>query len=90
MQAMGFAGMAFWPAAAPLVLAALMQGGGFLIAGLAPFAVAALRAATGGWTMHLACVAIACLLIQRLDPASYAQVMAAQPGAAATRRAPSA
>ncbi|MFJ0629650.1 MFS transporter, partial [Bordetella bronchiseptica] len=76
------------------VLAALMQGGGFLIAGLAPFAVAALRAATGGfaagWTMHLACVAIACLLIQRLDPASYAQVMAAQPGAAATRRAPSA
>ncbi|RZN10231.1 MFS transporter, partial [Bordetella pertussis] len=46
--------------------------------------------ATGGWTMHLACVAIACLLIQRLDPASYAQVMAAQPGAAATRRAPSA
>ncbi|AWP57493.1 cyanate transporter [Bordetella bronchiseptica] len=126
MQAMGFAGMAFWPAAAPLawaliggaglggcfaltfiaaldhfsqaepagVLAALMQGGGFLIAGLAPFAVAALRAATGGfaagWTMHLACVAIACLLYQRLDPARYARVMAAEPGAAATRRVPSA
>lgn len=125
MQAAGFAGMAFWPAA-PLawaviggaglggcfaltfiaaldhfsqaepagVLAALMQGGGFLIAALAPFAVAALRAATGGfaagWAMHLACVAIACLLYRRLDPARYARVMAAEPGAAATRRAPSA
>ncbi|CCN04520.1 putative membrane transport protein [Bordetella bronchiseptica Bbr77] len=40
--------------------------------------------------MHLACVAIACLLYQRLDPARYARVMAAEPGAAATRRVPSA
>ncbi|MGO4337153.1 cyanate transporter [Labrys sp. KB_33_2] len=56
-------------------LAALMQGGGFLIAGLAPLAMALLQAWTGsfvqGWEMHLIWVAIAALIAMRFDPAHY-------------------
>lgn len=60
-------------------LAALMQGGGFLIAGIAPLAVALLQAWSGsfveGWLMHLAWVVIAALLATRFDPAGYAAAM---------------
>ncbi len=57
-------------------LAALMQGGGFLIAALPPLIVATLREALGGfaagWLLHLACVAVVALLYWRVGPASYA------------------
>lgn len=53
-------------------LAALMQGGGFIIAALPPFAVALLHDATGsyaaGWSMHLIVVGIVGLLTLRLSP----------------------
>jgi CP family cyanate transporter-like MFS transporter len=111
MQAIGFAGLAFSPAAAPAVwiaicgaglggsfslalvtaldhlprpeqagaLAALMQGGGFLIAALAPLATALLHGWTGGfaagWMLHLGFVAITGALYLRLDPARYAEAM---------------
>lgn len=111
MQAAGFSGLAFLPAAGPAFwiaicgaglggsfslaivaaldhlprpeqagsLTALMQGGGFLIAALAPLATALLHDWTGsfasGWMMHLACVATTFALYMRLDPVRYAQVM---------------
>ena len=107
MQAAGFAALALWPLAAPVVgvmllgaglggcfalslivaldhlsdpaqagaLSALMQGGGFLLAVLAPWIVAVLRDATGGfmagWLLHLGCVAVVTLLYARVAPASY-------------------
>ncbi len=107
MQAAGFAALALWPLAAPVVgvmllgaglggcfalslivaldhlsdpaqagaLSALMQGGGFLLAALAPWIVAVLRDATGGfmagWLLHLGCVAVVTLLYARVAPASY-------------------
>ncbi|PRH87601.1 MFS transporter [Labrys okinawensis] len=62
-------------------LAALMQGGGFLLAGLAPLAVALLQGWSGsfaeGWVMHLAWVAAAALIATRFDPAGYAAAMGA-------------
>lgn len=62
-------------------LAALMQGGGFLIAAIPPWIVAYLHQATGGflagWLMHLACVAVVGVLIARLSPASYARSLPA-------------
>lgn len=61
-------------------LTALMQGGGFLIASLAPLAVAVLHGWSGsfvaGWTMHLIYIAITLLLYLRLDPARYGEAMA--------------
>ncbi len=111
MQAVGFAGLAFLPAAAPAFwvavcgaglgggfslaivaaldhlpraeqagpLTALMQGGGFLIAALAPLATALLHDWSGsfasGWMMHLVCVAITFLLYMRLDPARYGEAI---------------
>ena len=111
MQAVGFAGLAFWPNAAPLlwagicgaglgggfalaivtaldhlerpeqagVLVALMQGGGFLIAALGPFAAAGLHGLTGGfaagWIMHLGCICIVACLYLRFDPKAYPQAM---------------
>ena len=111
MQAIGFAGLALQPAAAPAVwiaicgaglggsfslalvtaldhlprpeqagaLAALMQGGGFLIAALAPLATALLHGWTGGfaggWLLHLGFVAITVALYLRLDPARYAEAI---------------
>lgn len=60
-------------------LAALMQGGGFLVAALGPYAVALLHDWTGGfaagWTLHLGCVLVTALLYLRFDPRSYPQAM---------------
>lgn len=60
-------------------LAALMQGGGFLIAALGPYAMAVLHDWTGGfsagWALHLACVLVTAVLYLRLDPRSYPQAM---------------
>lgn len=60
-------------------LAALMQGGGFLIAAFGPFAMALLHGWTGGfaggWVMHLACVAATALLYRRFDPGNYPAIM---------------
>ena len=113
MQATGFAGLAFAPAAAPYVwagicgaglggsfalaivtaldhlptpreagaVAALMQGGGFLIAALGPYATAFLHDLSGsfaaGWILHLACVAATSLIYLRFNPRLYPQAMAA-------------
>ncbi len=66
------------------VLVALMQGGGFLIASLGPFATAFLHDVSGGfaagWMMHLACVIAVFFLYRRFDPGQYPRVM--QPQAA--------
>jgi MFS transporter, CP family, cyanate transporter len=119
LQAVGFAGLAFWPAGAPVLwaaicgaglgggfalalvtaldhlpraeeagaLAGLMQGGGFLIAALAPLAVALLHGWTGsfaaGWLLHVGCAAATAVVYLGLDPARYAVVMA--PAARAAR-----
>lgn len=60
-------------------LSALMQGGGFLIAALAPWVVAVLHDATGsflaGWVLHLGCVAVVTVLYWRASPASYLAAM---------------
>ncbi|MEM5429576.1 cyanate transporter [Cupriavidus oxalaticus] len=56
-------------------LSALMQGGGFLLAALAPWLTAMLQAHTGGfaagWWYHLGCATLVCALTLRLNPASY-------------------
>ncbi|SOZ65770.1 putative cyanate transporter (cynX), MFS family [Cupriavidus taiwanensis] len=56
-------------------LSAVMQGGGFLLASLAPWITAMLQARTGsfaaGWWYHLACAAVVGVLTMRLDPARY-------------------
>lgn len=61
------------------VLAALMQGGGFLIAALSPLAGSLLHKGSGGfaivWIMHLAFVVISFVLYMRLDPKRYAQAL---------------
>lgn len=61
-------------------LAALMQGGGFLLAAVPPWIVALLHETTGGfpagWLMHLCFVAAVSLLVIRLSPASYARALA--------------
>lgn len=60
-------------------LAALMQGGGFLLAALPPWIVAILHDFTGsftvGWLSHLACVIVATLLYWRVSPAHYERAM---------------
>ena len=60
-------------------LSALMQGGGFMIAALAPWIVAALHDETGsfviGWMLHLVCVAAVAGLIANLAPERYARAM---------------
>ena len=62
-------------------LSALMQGGGFLLAALAPWVVASLHGASGGfgagWLVHLGCVALVAVLTVRFAPQRYAQVMRA-------------
>lgn len=64
-------------------LAALMQGGGFLVAALGPYAMAVLHDRTGGfaagWALHLGCVLVTALLYLRLDPRSYPQAMPSTP-----------
>lgn len=63
-------------------LAALMQGGGFLLAAIPPWIVALLHDSSGGfaagWTMHLVNVAIVIGLTVRLSPHSYARALSAQ------------
>lgn len=60
-------------------LAALMQGGGFLIAAFAPYAMALLidwsGAYTDGWKMHLIFVATTFALYLRFDPKRYVEAM---------------
>ncbi len=62
-------------------LSALMQGGGFLLAALAPWALAALHGASGGfaagWLAHMACVALVALLTAQWAPQRYAAAMRA-------------
>lgn len=59
------------PAAAG-ALAALMQGGGFILAALPPYAVAVLHDLTGsyaaGWMLHLLAITIVAVLTLRLSP----------------------
>ncbi|KWR89099.1 MFS transporter [Cupriavidus sp. IDO] len=61
-------------------LGALMQGGGFLLASLAPWITAVLHDRSGnflaGWWYHFACVALVFALTTRLDPARYGASMA--------------
>lgn len=56
-------------------LGAVMQGGGFFIAALAPWADALLLDLSGsfhsGWYLHLICVATVALLIRQLAPSGY-------------------
>lgn len=72
-------------------LAALMQGGGFLIAGAAPWVVAVLHDRTGGfaagWLLHLAEIGLVAGLTLRLRPDSYRAVMAPSPDPARPRPA---
>ncbi|WP_139977069.1 MULTISPECIES: cyanate transporter [Brucella/Ochrobactrum group] len=60
-------------------LAAMMQGGGFLIAALGPVATAFLHGLTGsfasGWIMHLVLLASICPLYLSFNPRQYAYVM---------------
>ncbi|TXL75639.1 CynX/NimT family MFS transporter [Vineibacter terrae] len=60
-------------------LSALMQGGGFLIAAMPPWIVAALHDLTGsfvaGWVLHLSSIAVVTALYWRVSPGSYAAVM---------------
>jgi len=60
-------------------LAAMMQGGGFLIAALGPVATALLHNITGGfasgWILHLVLVAAICPLYLSFNPRHYARVM---------------
>ena len=62
-------------------LSALMQGGGFFLAALAPWMMAILHGANGsfgtGWLVHLACVALVAVLTVRFAPQRYPQVMRA-------------
>ena len=62
-------------------LAALMQGGGFLIAAIPPWIVALLHEATGGfpagWLMHLIFVAMVSLLVIRFAPSTYGRALGA-------------
>ncbi len=60
-------------------LAALMQGGGFILAAIPPFILARIHEVTGsfssGWIMHLGWLAIAAILIICFDPKQYPEVM---------------
>ncbi|CAM5182594.1 putative transporter YycB [Castellaniella defragrans] len=60
-------------------LAALMQGGGFIIAAVPAWLVAALHDLTGGyaagWTWHLVSVTVVAALTIRLSPTGYAKAM---------------
>ncbi|OYR14945.1 cyanate transporter [Brucella thiophenivorans] len=60
-------------------LAAMMQGGGFLIAALGPIATAFLHSLTGsfasGWILHLVLVLSICPLYLSFNPRHYERVM---------------
>ena len=72
-------------------LSAVMQGGGFLLASLAPWITAMLQARTGsfaaGWWYHLACAAVVGVLTMRLDPARYGASFALPASAGCARQA---
>ncbi|EYT14539.1 MULTISPECIES: cyanate transporter [Acinetobacter calcoaceticus/baumannii complex] len=59
-------------------LSALMQGGGFLLAAIPPWLVAALHDFTGtykaGWIFHLCSVILVIVLVIRLAPKSYRKI----------------
>ncbi|MEI1685238.1 cyanate transporter [Acinetobacter baumannii] len=59
-------------------LSALMQGGGFLLAAIPPWFVAALHDFTGtyktGWIFHLCSVILVIVLVVRLAPRSYNKI----------------
>ena len=63
-------------------LTAFMQGGGFLIAAMAPWLIALLHDLTGdfvaGWMTQLGGVILVMLLVTRLAPDGYAAAMAAR------------
>lgn len=60
-------------------LAALMQGGGFILAAVPAWLVAALHDLTGsyvpGWSWHVACVSVVAVLVSRFAPNGYAKAM---------------
>ena len=60
-------------------LAALMQGGGFIVAATPPLILAGIHQATGsfagGWIMHLVWIAAASVLVGRFVPERYPEVM---------------
>lgn len=60
-------------------LAALMQGGGFILAAVAPWWVAVLHEGTGsylaGWLWHLGCALLVMCLSWRLGPGGYARAI---------------
>lgn len=60
-------------------LAALMQGGGFILAAIPPFILARIHDATGsftgGWVLHFGCVFVAAILVSRFNPKRYSEVM---------------
>jgi len=59
-------------------LSALMQGGGFLLAAIPPWLVAALHDFTGsykaGWIFHICSVILVIVLVIRLAPKSYRKI----------------
>ena len=59
-------------------LSALMQGGGFLLAAIPPWLVAALHDFTGtykaGWIFHICSVILVIVLVIRLAPKSYSKI----------------
>ena len=60
-------------------LSALMQGGGFLLAAIAPWLIAVFHGLTGGYTLgwiwHLAMVVVVSILVIRLNPTHYAKAI---------------
>jgi len=60
-------------------LNALMQGGGFMLTALAPWVMARLHRATGGfhagWLVQLGAVLVVALLVARFNPGHYDKAM---------------
>ena len=60
-------------------LNSLMQGGGFILAALAPLAMAQLHQLSGSWTSgwlyQAGVAALVCVLVTRFNPKGYAQAM---------------
>lgn len=60
-------------------LSALMQGGGFLLAALAPWLLAVFHGVTGhytlGWIWHFAMVVVVAILVIRLNPTHYGKAI---------------
>ena len=115
LQVIGFAGLALWPDAMPVLnaivlglglggcfslfmlvaldhlpsptqagaLNSLMQGGGFILAALAPLVVAQLYQLTSnwaaGWLYQTGIAALVLALVTRFNPLHYSKVMAALP-----------